>query len=246
MNKYQRVVVIVAAANIALMLLFPPFLDNPLRRGVLPNFEGFYPLLTAYGVKRIHNELLTLQIMFVVINALIAWLVLDRRTAKGELPEFRYTRAIALFLFGNLALIFAFPPFETYASLYKFDTPGFDSFYFVLGDKRQRHFYIPILYLEVNLVVINALVVWLLFNTLRRAEVFARDRILELAEALPATQLAEVSKTLAYKAVHPAAAPESPEPHLGAGRDRRKYQDPRFRGPERRKGGDRRLKPRTA
>lgn len=95
-------------------------------------------------------------------------------------------------------------------------------------------------------MVINALVVWLLFNTLRRAEVFARDRILELAEALPATQLAEVSKTLAYKAVHPAAATESPEPHLGAGRDRRKYQDPRFRGPERRKGGDRRLKPRTA
>ena len=104
MNKYQRLVVIVAAVNIALMLLFPPFLDNPMRRGVLPNFEGFYPLFSAYGVKRIHNELLTLQLMFVVINGLIAWLVLDRQTGKGELPEFRYTRAIGIFLAANLAL----------------------------------------------------------------------------------------------------------------------------------------------
>src|SRR3990172_4880504 len=98
MNKYQRIVVIVAAVNIALMLLFPPFLDNPIRRGVIPSFEGFYPLVSALGVKRIHNELLTLQIMFVVINGLIAWLVLDRQTAKGGLPEFRYMRAIGIFL----------------------------------------------------------------------------------------------------------------------------------------------------
>ena len=97
MNKHQRLVVIIAAVNIALMLLFPPFLDNPIRRGVLPNFEGFYPLFSAYGVKRIHNELLTLQVMFVVINGLIAWLVLDRQAGKGELPEFRYTRAIGIF-----------------------------------------------------------------------------------------------------------------------------------------------------
>jgi len=44
MNKYQRIVVIVTAVNIALMCLFPPFLDNPLRKGVLPGFDGFYPL----------------------------------------------------------------------------------------------------------------------------------------------------------------------------------------------------------
>lgn len=42
MNKYQRIIVIAAAVNIALMFLFPPFLDNPIRRGVPPSFEGFY------------------------------------------------------------------------------------------------------------------------------------------------------------------------------------------------------------
>ena len=84
MNKYQRIVVIVAAVNIALMLFFPPFLDNPIRRGVMPSFEGFYPLVSAFDGKRIHNELLTLQIMFVVINGLIAWLLL--RLAFRFLP----------------------------------------------------------------------------------------------------------------------------------------------------------------
>jgi hypothetical protein len=247
MNKYQRIVVIVAAVNIALMLLFPPFLDNPLRRGVLPSFEGFYPLVSNLGVKRIHNELLTLQIMFVVINGLIAWLLLDRQTSRGELAEFRYTRAIGIFLAANLAVLLAFPPFESYASLAKFEPPTFDSFYFVLGDKRHRNFFIPLLYLEVILVVINVLVVWLLFNTVRRAELFAKEKILELAQALPPEQLAEVSKTLGYKAIQPEAGAESPhEPQLGAGPDRRKYRDPRYRGPERRKGGDRRIKARAA
>lgn len=246
MNKYQRVVVIVAAANIVLMLLFPPFLDNPLRRGVLPSFEGFYPLISALGVKRIHNELLTLQILFVVINALLAWLLLDRPQAKGAQPDFRYMRAISLFMLGNLALLFAFPPFESFPSMVKFEPPFFDGFYFVFGDKRNRNFFIPLLYLEVTLVVVNALVVWLLFNNVQRAELFAREKILELAQALPPEQRAEVSKTLGYNAIAPDSGLESRDPHLGVGPDRRKYRDPRYRGPERRKGGDRRLKVRAA
>lgn len=242
MNKYQRVVVLVAAANIALMLLFPPFLDNPLRRGVLPGFEGFYPL-TALGSKRIHGELLTLQILFVAINALLAWLLLDRRTETGEVPGFRYTRAIAFFLAGNLAVVLAFPPFESYGSLLRFEPPSFDSFYFVFGDKRHRNIFLPLLHMEITLIVANALIVWVLFNSVRREELFAKERILEMAQTLPAEDLAEVSKTLGYKAIQ-AAGPM--QPPLGAGPDRRKYQDPRYRGPERRKGGDRRKKARMA
>lgn len=243
MNKYQRIVVIVAAVNVALMLLFPPFLDNPMRRGVLPSFEGFYPLLTTYGVKRIHNELLTMEVMFVVINGLIAWLLLDRKTAKGEVPEFRYMRAVGLFAGINLALLLAFPPFESYSSLVKQAAPVFDGFYFFAGDKRHRNIFIPLLYLEITLVVINALTVWLLFNTLRRSELLAREKILELARTLPPKELAEISKTLGYKAI-PIEEAHAHGPHLGSGPDRRKYKDPRYRGPERRKGGDRRIKPR--
>lgn len=243
MNKYQRVVVIVMAVNIALMLLFPPFLDNPIRRGVLPSFEGFYPLLSAYGVRRIHSELLTLQVMFIVINGLIAWLILDRGAVKGDIPEFRYTRAAGMFVAANIAFIMLFPPFESYSSLAKFEAPTFDGFYFSLGDKRHRHYFIPILYLEITLVIIDSMVVWLLFNTVRRAELAAKEKIIELARALPPEQLAEVTASLRseYRLI------ETPqEPHFGAGPDRRRRQDPRYRGPERRVGGDRRHKSRLA
>lgn len=244
MNKYQRIIVIAAAVNIALMFLFPPFLDNPIRRGVPPSFEGFYFFFSTYGTKRIHNELLTLEVLFVVINVLLAWLLLDRRTAKGEVPEFRYTRATVLFLAGNLALLLAFPPFESYASLLKSQAPNFDGFYFFLGDKQHRNIFIPLLYLEIILVVINVLAIWLSFNALRRDELFAKQKILELAQALPPSELAEVSETLGYKALHPGGDGQAP-PHLGAGPDRRKGPDPRYRGPERRKSGDRRIKTRT-
>ncbi len=245
MNKYQRIVVIVAAVNIAIMLLFPPFLDNPLRRGVFPSFEGFYPILTMLGVKRIHSGLLTLQIMFVVINGLIAWLLLDRPPLKGVLPDFRYMRAISLFLVANLVVLLTFPPFESYPSMVKYEAPYFDGFYFAFGDKRQRNFFIPLLYLEITLVVANTLIVWLLFNSVKRDELFARERILELAQALPPEQFAEVSKTLGYNAIQPAHDQEPHDPHLGTGPDRRRYRDPRYRGPERRKSSDRRLKTRT-
>jgi hypothetical protein len=185
--------------------------------------------------------------MFVVINGLIAWLVLDKRTAQGKVPEFNYVRAIGLFTIVNLALISIFPPFESYSSIFKIDSPSFDGFYFIAGDKRHRSIFIPMLYLEAILVVINCLVIWLLFNTLRRGEVLAKDRILELARDLPPEALAEVSKTLGYRAIHPEGVHGShPEgPHLGAGPDRRKYRDPRYRGPERRTGGDRRIKMRN-
>lgn len=245
MNKYQRVVVIVAAVNIALMLLFPPFLDNPIRRGAVPGFDGFYPLLTNLGAKRIHNPLLTMEVMFVVINALLAWLLLDRKTAGGQPPEVRYMRAIGLFAVANLAVLFCFPPFETYSSLLKNEPSGFDGFYFIAGDKRHRNFFVPLLYLEITLVVVNALAVWLLFNTVQRADLLAKEKILELARSLPPEELAEVTRTLGYTPV-PSAGGEGPHAqHLGAGPDRRRYKDPRYRGPERRRGGDRRLKARA-
>lgn len=242
MNKYQRIVVIMMAINVALMLLFPPFLDAPLARSSLPSFEGYYPIVSGLGFRRIHNGLLTMQVLFVVINGLIAWLLLDRRTRHGDLPEFAYARAIGLFVAGNLALIFMFPPFESYSSLLRYEAPAFDGFYFVAGDKRHRNFFIPLLYMEIILIVINALVAWLLFNTVRRADLAAREKIIEMAQSLAPEQVAELTRTLNEKYL-PVAPPD--HPHLGAGPDRRKRFDPRYRGPERRKNPDRRKAVRT-
>ncbi|MFZ4537810.1 hypothetical protein, partial [Propionivibrio sp.] len=51
MNKYQRLVMVAALMNALVMVLFPPFTSQPLARGMLPGFEGFYPLITQLGNK---------------------------------------------------------------------------------------------------------------------------------------------------------------------------------------------------
>ncbi len=241
MNKYQNIVAIVAAINAAVMLLFPPFVDNPLARGVIPSFESFYPVFAGQAGGRIYRELLTLEIMFVAINALAAWLALNRRT--GDARPVNHGRAIAIFAAVNLAVIFAFPPFEPYATLLnKQAAPSFDGFYFLLGDKRHRHFYVPLLYLEVIVVLVNSLTLWLLFNVVRRGELAARDKIVELAGTLSRQEVMELSESLRRQVLD---QQQRPGPY-GAGADRRKFADPNYRGPERRKGGDRRRRPRTA
>lgn len=82
MNKYQRLVV-VAVMNALLFVLFPPFTSQPLARGALPGFDGFYPLFTQLGRKPVFTTLLSLQLMFVGINTLAGWLVLQNRQAPG-------------------------------------------------------------------------------------------------------------------------------------------------------------------
>ncbi len=40
----------------------------------------------------------------------------------------------------------------------------FDSFYFLFGDKWNRQIYLPLLYLEVLIVLINTALMWLLLR----------------------------------------------------------------------------------
>jgi hypothetical protein len=209
MNRYQKILALIAAGNLALLLLFPPFLENSLRLRAAAQFESFYFVFSTMGSKKIFTELLTLEVFFVLINTLAGWLALNKPPAAPGQPETPINVNLGLTLFGiaNFAVIFLFPPFEHYSSLILPSLPGFDSFYFVLGDKMHRKFFAPLLYLECVLLIANLLTLWLLFN---------------LGSAERHT---------------PSAAATAPEPHhhhLGAGSDRRHHQDPNYRGPERR------------
>ena len=42
MNKYQRLVVIVAVIDLLVMILFPPFNGRSLVKGTMESFDGFY------------------------------------------------------------------------------------------------------------------------------------------------------------------------------------------------------------
>ncbi len=239
MNRYQKVTVIVAAVNLLVMLLFPPFLDNPLRVGAARNFDGFFPIFTAWGLRPVHKEMLTLELIFVAANGLAAWLALNSPTAETRRP--RLDRGLFVFASVNLGIVLLFPPFEHYSSLVRIATPGFDSFYFVLGDKMHRSIFLPLLYLEVILVVTNLLTLWLLFGAVERSLSTSDEHLLELAHRLPTREAEEVSRIIeARLAVHDRTPPPSAHVRLGSGPDRRHQEDASYHGPERRSGFDRR------
>lgn len=236
MNKYQRLLVIVASMNVLVMLLFPPFTSQPLARGMLPSFDGFYPIVSQLGHKPLFTELLTIQLMFVGINTLAAWLALENKTRHGKRLDIHFARAIGWFVAGNLIVIFAFPPFEPYQLLLRADASGFDSFYFVFGNRSQRTIFWPLLYLECMLVVINALGIFLMFSSVQRGADDIRRKLAQLTDDLPDEAIERIASDI-RQTIN--AQPPKPSASLGRGADRRRTKHKSV-AKERRSGKDRR------
>lgn len=240
MNKYQRLVIVIAMIDALIMVLFPPFNNQPLAKGMLPSFDGFYPLITNLGHKQLYKELLTLQLIFLGANTLTAWLVLQSKKHHDDIPEFAFIQGIGAFLVINLAVIFSFPPFEPYQSLVRSAGSTFDSFYFVFGDRSQRPIYAPLLYLECVFIVVNTLAFLLLFNAVKRGDEAARRKIMRLTEDLPDETLEQIRTAIEHRIEEHHAHDHASQHALGRAADRRHRSDPDYHGPERRKGHNRR------
>jgi hypothetical protein len=235
-NRYQRLLIIVAIVDVLVILLFPPFNDVPLARGSLPNFSGFHPLISLWGVKPVATDLLSIQLFFVLANTLAAFLFLQGEAGRN----FGYATGIAWFTVVNGAIILLFPPFEPYPGMFRSAGSSFDSFNFILGNRVSRPIFVPLLYLECVFIAVNALTLWLLFNTVRRgndAQRARREKLLELAEGLDDEELDHLTADMERKG----RAAGSEEAHeAGRKGERRRGNDPGYRGPERRRGRDRR------
>lgn len=162
MNPSQAIVLAVTAANIALMLLFPPMDSIALGRGGAQTLDAFYFVFDRQYNKVISANLLLIELYWVLANAAVGWLLL-RRYDPAQAGINRRT-GVVIFLVVNFALVWLFPPFENYASTSRLAGTYFDGFYFVFGDKWQRRFYVPLLYMEVLWVLINSALLWLLFR----------------------------------------------------------------------------------
>ena len=150
-----------AALDIGLMLLFPPYNSIPAGRDVAV-FDAFYFAFAGSQNRIVNWNLLTLELCWVLANAAIAWLLLIRYRPGQALMSRR--SATLVFTSANLALLLLFPPFEGYASAARLAGMYFDGFYFAFGDKAGRHLYVPLLYLEVLLLLVNCGILWLLFR----------------------------------------------------------------------------------
>jgi hypothetical protein len=164
MNRQQSIAGAIAAANLLLLLMFPPFDYVALQRGNIPTFDGFYFLLGEHINLTINRDFLTLEILVVLINAGISWFLLRDKTADFRRDGNRYQRGVLWLVAVNLLLMLLFPPFEYYYAITPASLPTFDGFYFVFGDNSQRQIVAPVLYIEIVLLLVNGALLWLLFE----------------------------------------------------------------------------------
>lgn len=199
MNRYQKILLIVALVNIAVVLMFPPFDALPLARSSPRSFDGFFYVFGYHDNHTLNKALLNIEVFLVMINMLVAWLLLqDAKSVAGSGDLQRMRRlGIVTIMAGNLAIMLLFPPFETYASITHLQLPTFDSFYFVFGDKSRRNFFIPILYMEVSFVLINGALFSLLFGESDHAQSdLTPEQIAALARGLSPEMARKLAKDL--------------------------------------------------
>lgn len=189
MNNAQKITLALALANLVLVSLFPPYDYAALTRENIPTFDGFYFYFDAHFNRQINTSFLTLEIIVVLINASIAWLlfrnppVSQRKQAGSNRAQRRVLALVAL----NLFVVLVFPPFENYAAITKAALPTFEGFYFVLADNTHRQLVSAILYIEVALVLINGGLLWLLFKD-KGAEELSAEQMRAMAQHIRKAQ----------------------------------------------------------
>jgi len=214
MNKFQLTVLIAASANLALLLLFPPFNSQSLLRAGAASFDAFYPAFDAPVNATLNSGLLYLEIFFVLIDAVIAWLLLQGASQQPSRPRVRWQNVLQWLVIANLLLILLFPPFETQPDR------AFEGFRFALSGSVQRGIFLPFLFLELFLLALDASALWLAFGLVARwDEANGAEESFAEAGMAPGPDGGQIGRS---------------------DRDRRQGVDPHFGGPERRSGKERR------
>jgi hypothetical protein len=219
MNRLQLTMLIAALANLALMLAFPPFNNQSLLRVGPASFDAFYPAFDAPVNATLNSGLLYLEIFFVLVNAVLAWLLLQGAPQEPSRPRFRWQSVLQWLVVANLLLILLFPPFETQPDR------AFEGFKFALSGSVQRGIFLPFLFLELFLLALDTAVLWLAFGLVARSDEAGGAEFAGEPESLAGAD----------------AAPGPDRHQIGrSDRDRRQGPDPHFSGPERRSGIERR------
>ena len=159
-SKAHVILLAFIAGNLALVLLFPPCDYLALAHHGLPTFDGFYFLLDLPLNRHINGNVLVLEILVVLINGCLGWLLLKHM--HGPKAYGRFTRCLIGLLILNLSLAILFPPFSDYRMLSRNFIPSFEGFYFIFGDNSQRRLVDEILFIEIAMLLANAALTWLI------------------------------------------------------------------------------------
>ncbi|HCI15142.1 MAG: hypothetical protein A2063_02020 [Gallionellales bacterium GWA2_60_142] len=86
--NYQNAILLMIAANLTIILLFPPFeYFYAITNAVLPTFQGFYFIFSAGPALTIVTPILYLEVMFVLFNGAVLWLLFRKKKQKMLTPK---------------------------------------------------------------------------------------------------------------------------------------------------------------
>ncbi len=164
MNRNQAIAILIAAANIVFIMLFPPFDTYSIARSQIPVFAGFYfyPSRNEYMV--VNTSLLFLEVFVVAINACIAMLLLRTKKMRVTRRLVSLQSATLLVVAINLVVILLFPPFESVFAMSRAAIPTFEGFYFIFARQQNHVVVTAVLYMEVFFMLINGAIFWLIFR----------------------------------------------------------------------------------
>jgi hypothetical protein len=164
MNRNQSIALAIAVANLLLMTLFPPIDQYSVASSVTPVFAGFYFIAGKPLMSVINTDLLTIQVIVVLINLAIAWLLLRDKPAGAKISSISLQNAALLFTGANLVLMLLFPPMESVFALTRAAIPTFEGFYFIFLQKPAHVIVETLLYLEIVFILVNGALLWLIFR----------------------------------------------------------------------------------
>lgn len=185
MNKYQVATLYAAAGNSLLLLLFPPYDYVGQAHNFVPNFDGFLFVFGDHANRRIDGNLLAIEFVIVLINAAIAWLLLQDRVRLRRRLDRQNLVLVGVAL--NLLLALLFPPFQDYYTGSQALLPSFDGFYFLFADNSSRVLITAVLWLEICFILVNGAIFWLLFCRPGPRAMSAAERYAQPVEALDAS-----------------------------------------------------------
>ena len=164
MNRYQKIALIIAAINLFVILLLPPFDQHSIAASKIPMFAGFHPIFLAPPYGEINTSVLWLEVLVVLVNAGIAWLLLRDKPAPGSRSKVSLQNATLIFTGVNLVLMLLFPPFESVYAITKAALPTFEGFYLIFSQKPSHIIVTSLLYVEVIFILVNGAPLWLIFK----------------------------------------------------------------------------------
>jgi cytochrome c-type biogenesis protein CcmH/NrfF len=170
-NRGQIIALAIAAANLLVILLFPPFDQYSIASSKVPVFAGFNFAFAAPPSSQVNTSVLWLEAIVVLANAGIAWLLLrDRPAHATSRVRIGFQNAVLIITGVNLVLMLLFPPFESVFAVTNAALPNFEGFYFIFSQKPNHTIVATMLYIEVIFILVNGGMFWLMFKQRRSAQ----------------------------------------------------------------------------